>query len=145
MWRYTYFLMLHPVIEKLNNFIKLLIMVMVKIATLENFSISSKFARENLYYSYFYHHHHHCLLRKAMETGKFFSCLCVLYQPFERREIIDAHLEDWNALNNILWYIDILWYLAFCCYNKKLNRLRVWGLKFYFFLKIRKLQIALNY
>ena len=77
LWRYTYFLMLYPVIKKLNNFIKLLIMVMVKITTLENFSISSKFARENLYYSYFYHHHHHCLLRKAMETGKFFSCLCV--------------------------------------------------------------------
>ena len=48
---------------------------MVKITTLENFCISFKFARENLYYSYFYHHHHHCLLRKAMETGKFFSCL----------------------------------------------------------------------
>ena len=67
---------------------------MIKISTLENFSISSKFARENLYCSYFCHHHHHCLLRKGMERGNFsVVCACV-YQPFEVGEIIDAHLED---------------------------------------------------
>ena len=58
-------------------------MVMIKITTLENFSVSSQFARENLYYSYFYHHHHHCLLPKAMETGKFFSCVCMCINPLK--------------------------------------------------------------
>ena len=111
-------------------------MVMVKITKLENFSISSKFARKIFTIHTFIIITITAFSARLWKQGNL--CACV-YQPFEVGEIIDAHLEDWNALNNILWYIDILWYLAFFCYNKKLNRLRVWGLKFCFFKKNKKI------
>ena len=46
-------------------------MVMIKITTSENFSISSQYARENLYYSYCYHHHHTAFSPRLWKRGNF--------------------------------------------------------------------------